>query len=88
MLEQYRKQIDQIDQQIILLLAKRLEIVQKIWEYKKQNNIQPLQPKRWKEVLKTRTQTAKQYWLDSIFIKDIWERLHKEALRIENNLNK
>ena len=59
MLETYRKQIDEIDEQIIKLLASRLEIVKKVWEWKKENNMQPLQPSRWQQVLESRKQLAK-----------------------------
>jgi len=60
MLELYRKQIDEIDVQIIDLLAKRFEVVKKVGEYKKERNIPPLQPERWQQVLQTRKNLAKE----------------------------
>jgi len=85
MLEKYRHQIDEIDTKIIDLLAKRFEIVKKIWKYKKEKNIPTLQHKRWQKVLKTRKQLAKQKWINTELIENIWNLIHKEALLIENN---
>ncbi len=83
MLDFYRKQIDEVDKQIIQLLAKRFEIVKKIWEWKKENNLSPLQPGRWKKVLESRKNLAKQYWINPDLIEKIWDLIHKEALNIE-----
>jgi len=83
MLETYRKQIDEIDEQIIKLLASRLEIVKKVWEWKKENNMQPLQPSRWQQVLESRKQLAKKFWVNEELIEKIWDLIHEEALRLE-----
>jgi chorismate mutase len=85
MLEKYRKEIDDIDYQIIELLAKRFKIVKEIWQYKKENGLAPLQPSRWNQVLKTRKEFAKKFWISEKFIEDIWNRIHDEALNIESN---
>ncbi len=82
-LETFRKQIDEIDKKLIDFLWKRLEIVKKIWEYKKENNIAILQKSRWEEVLKTRKKWAENYNLKGDFIEDIFNRIHKESLDIE-----
>ena len=83
MLETYRKQIDEIDEQIIKLLASRLEIVKKVWEWKKENSMQPLQPSRWQQVLESRKQLAKKFWISEELIEKIWNLIHEEALRLE-----
>jgi len=83
MLELYRKQIDEIDTQIIDLLAKRFEIVKKVGEYKKERNIPPLQPERWQQVLQTRKNLAKEKWLNPELIEKFWNLIHEEALKLE-----
>ena len=83
MLKKYRQEIDNIDKEIIELLAKRFEIVKKIWKYKKQNNITPLQKWRWDEVLENRKQIAKNLWINEKLIENIWNLIHKEALNLE-----
>jgi len=74
-LEFFRKQIDEVDEQIVNLLAKRMKVVEKVGKYKKENNIPPLDKKRWQEVIKTKKG----------FIKKIWEIIHEEALKIESH---
>lgn len=82
-LTKYREQIDLIDNQIIDLLSKRFLVVKQVWDFKKLNNIQPLQQNRWEEVLKTRKLKASKLNLDQNFIENIWEQIHKYALSLE-----
>lgn len=84
MLQKYREEIDKIDSELIKLFASRFEVVKQIWEYKKLNNIQPLDESRWQQVLESKKKLAKEFWLDEEFIVDIWNRIHTEALKIEN----
>lgn len=83
-INELRKQIDQVDEQIINLLWKRFEIVKEIWEIKKINNMSALQPARWQEVLETRKQIWKKFWLKEPMIETIWNEIHDYALDIEN----
>ncbi len=82
-LEKYRSQIDTIDKNILALLAKRREVVLKVWEYKKQNNLEILQKNRWEEVLRTKKELAKKFDLDTNFVETIWNEIHKYSLKIE-----
>jgi chorismate mutase / prephenate dehydratase len=50
-LEEYRKEIDLIDKEIIALFEKRMDIVIKVGEYKKENNLEILNVKREEEVI-------------------------------------
>lgn len=50
-LSDYRKDIDSIDDQIIQLLDKRFNVVKKIGDYKKINNIPVLNSSREDEIL-------------------------------------
>ncbi|MBP9779055.1 chorismate mutase [Candidatus Gracilibacteria bacterium] len=83
---EFRSQIDQIDHQIIELLAKRFEIVKQVGHYKKEHHIAPLQVNRWNEVLKNRIEIAQKYNIDPNCIVDIWNRIHESALEMEKNL--
>ncbi|MDR3150147.1 MAG: chorismate mutase [Candidatus Peribacteria bacterium] len=47
----YRKQIDEIDEQLLDLFADRFAIVSEIRELKKQTNAPVLDEKRWNEIL-------------------------------------
>ena len=50
-LEDFRKQIDQIDQKVIKLLKKRFEISQNIREFKQQNGLSVLDNAREDQIL-------------------------------------
>ncbi|MDD2917267.1 MAG: chorismate mutase [Candidatus Gracilibacteria bacterium] len=83
MLTDFRNQIDQIDDQLIELLAKRFEVVKQVGIYKKEHNLPPLQPGRWQEVLDKRTRKAGEFGLDATFVVDVWNRIHEYALELE-----
>ena len=51
-LNDYRKEIDRIDDQFIALFAKRMETAEKIAEYKKANGLRVLDARREKEKMR------------------------------------
>ncbi len=58
MMEQYRKEIDLIDAQLVALFEKRMDVVQKVGEYKKEHGLEILVSEREKAVIENRvTQT-------------------------------
>jgi len=79
----YRDQIDTIDHEMIYLLSRRFELVRQIWNIKKELWENPLQPKRWQEVLDKLFLEADDRWIDRDFIEKIWNTIHEEALKIE-----
>lgn len=85
-LENFRRIIDEIDEDILNLLAKRLEIVQQIAYYKKEHQVTAFQLSRWKDILKSRQQTAKELQLSEKFINHIFALLHEESINIQNNI--
>lgn len=50
-LEKVRKEIDIIDKELTVLFCKRLELIEKVAQYKKNNNLPIYAPNREKEVL-------------------------------------
>ena len=86
MLENYRKQIDLIDKKILELLKERFVITDKIWLYKKQNNISVLQPQRYKQLLEEKIKLWKSYWLDEEFIKKIFDTIHTYSVKSQEKL--
>ena len=83
-LNQLRQKIDKIDIELLKLFAERFEVVKKVGEWKKQNWVtNPLDPKRWKELLKKNVSEAEELWLSVDFVENVWEEIHKESLKIE-----
>ncbi|GEM_PF-927208 len=85
MLEKLRIEIDDVDEHIVELLAKRVEIVKKIGEYKKNNDIAVLDEERFKKVLKNVKDKAEKKAVSSEFICDIYKKIHSWMCEIENN---
>ncbi len=85
-LEKLRKNIDQIDFQVLELLSKRMEIVQEIGAYKKENNITILQIERWAEIFKTRMALCDKLNIDASFIEAIINAIHQESIRQQTEI--
>ena len=85
-LETLRVMIDEIDEILLNDLSKRIEIVRKVWQYKKENNIPFLQSGRWEEVLNSKIEKWKKLWLPVDLVKDVWNIIHEYALEIEKKI--
>ncbi len=82
-LENWRKQIDELDDDLLLILARRIKIVAEIGKYKKAHNIVPFDEKRWHELLESKLSKAKLLNLPKNLIKTLYEHIHKYSLEIE-----
>ncbi len=82
-LDNLRKEIDAVDNELISLLAKRMDIVEKIGKYKKENNIPPMDNNRWQSIVQSLLHKAEKLNLSKELVKDIYDQIHKHALCIE-----
>lgn len=82
-LRELREIINTVDAQIITLLAKRMDAVRLVGEYKAARNIPPLDARRWREVLDSKLKQAKALGLSEDLVKEIYETIHKHALKLE-----
>jgi len=82
-LEELRNQVDSIDFQLIELIASRMNISEKMGEYKFKNNVAVLQMERWMEILRTRTDHGIQRKIEPAFIERFMTLLHQESIRIQ-----
>ena len=85
-LTELRNQIDKIDDLVIQKLAERMQIVQKIGEYKKENGITILQVNRWDEILQKRTRYGKALKLEEDFTEKLLELIHSESIRKQTEI--
>lgn len=79
-----RKIIDEIDDEILNTLKKRLQVIEQIGAYKKEHNITIFQLERWQEILRTRGQWADKLGLPRQHIEKICQLLHEESIRVQN----
>jgi chorismate mutase len=80
-LSELRKQIDEMDDQLLEVLAKRMRISREIGTYKKEHNIQILQTARYSEILEGRINQATTFGIDGECMKKILEAIHEESVR-------
>ena len=79
-LAELRQQIDEIDDKIIEILAKRMRISKEIAQYKKEHEMPVLQAGRYDEILTQRSQQGAQLGMSEEFIKEVFEAIHGESV--------
>ena len=85
-LNELRESVDEIDEEIIELLSKRLELVKKMAVFKKDHNITILQIKRWNEVFNERVKKGTIKGISKNFLLKMLKLLHEESIRIQNEI--
>jgi chorismate mutase len=85
-LEQLRSVIDDLDEELINKFSSRMAIIQKIGEYKQENNVTILQLERWAQILKNRSFLADKVGLSDEFIKKMLELVHQESIRVQTQV--
>lgn len=80
-LSDLRKQIDELDDQLLELLAKRMRVSCEIGTFKKEHNMTVVQTGRYDEILNTRIAQAEAMSINADFIRTILEAIHEESVR-------
>ena len=78
-----REQIDHLDSRLLQLLAARFDVSRQIARVKAQGNLAVFQPKRWDALLRHRIETGQEIGLDEGFVKGIFEKIHAESVRVQ-----
>ena len=76
-----RKKIDEVDNDLIELLARRMRISRKMGEYKKEKGMTIVQPKRYTEILDKRGAQGSLLGIAPECVKNIFEHIHEESVR-------
>jgi chorismate mutase len=85
-LAELRNHIDKIDDVVFQKMAERMQIVEKIGNYKKENGITILQVNRWDEILNKRVSYAKALKLSPEFAEKLLELIHSESIRKQTEI--
>lgn len=86
-LAELRAAIDEIDEELLEELARRMRIVGQIGQLKADNNVRPFQLGRWQEVFRDRRDRAAEHGLSEAFVRRFLELLHIEALHFQDRVN-
>jgi chorismate mutase len=81
-----RSQIDQIDDELIDLLAHRMLLAQKMGRLKKDFGVTILQTERWNKILERISARATNLGLSKEFIKRYFEAVHLESINHQNKV--
>ncbi|HCN52551.1 MAG: bifunctional 3-deoxy-7-phosphoheptulonate synthase/chorismate mutase type II [Prevotella sp.] len=78
---QLRHQIDELDDQLMNLLSKRMRVCREIGQYKKEHNMTVLQPARYNEILDKRGAQGALCGMAPEFTAHVFELIHEESVR-------
>ncbi len=83
-LDELRRQIDTLDNQLLDILKERMKISEAIGKYKFENNITILQSRRYDEIMNDRNQRAVNRGLNTEFTTKIFESIHEESINCQS----
>ena len=76
-----RAEIDELDDQLWETIARRMEVSERIGEWKKAHGVQALQPQRYEEIVKQRKEWAEQKGLSKELVQNLFDAIHQESLK-------
>lgn len=76
-----RQQIDQVDNDILESLNKRMRIAREIGQYKKEHSIPVLQATRYDAIMKSRVKLATEMGMSAEFMTAVLSAIHEESIR-------
>jgi len=85
-LELLRNRIDSLDNELMEILASRMEIVREIGQYKKENNVTALQISRWSELMNKRLATGEKLNLNRTFVQILFQLIHEDSVRMQTEI--
>ena len=80
-LEELRSEIDKLDMEMIEILARRMNVVGEIGQYKKANKITILQLKRWNQLFQERFEAGIKLGLSREFLMQLLRSVHEESIQ-------
>lgn len=80
-LDRLRQKIDNIDRELLEVLAARMAVVEKLGEYKRDNSVAVLQLDRWKQVHNSRAEQGKKLNLYPEMVEELFKLIHMESIR-------
>ena len=85
-LEKLRQQINQLDDELMQMLSRRMKIAEQIGRYKKENNITILQTNRWNEIIERATTAGEKIGLSKEFVTRYFDAVHMESINHQKRI--
>ena len=80
-LEYLRQLMDTVDTEIVDLVARRMELSERMGMIKKDCNMTVYNPERWRDIVEARSAQAKKLHLSADFILSLYEKIHHESIK-------
>ncbi len=81
-----RERIDQVDDELLTLLNRRMKIADEVGEYKKENNLTILQTARWNDILERALTKGNELTLSKEFLVKYFDAVHMESINHQNKV--
>ncbi len=75
-----RRQIDEVDSELIGMIGRRMKLADSIGEWKAERNVAVLQSDRWEEILRDATTKGNALGLSADFMKAYLRAIHQESI--------
>lgn len=85
-IRELRANISILDNQVVELFAKRMDLVEQIGHYKKRNNIAIFQPNQWEEALAKFLSLSEDAELSREFAAEVFKLIHQESIDIQSKI--
>lgn len=85
-IENYRSELDDLDEELINLISRRMQLVREIGAVKKQKNIAVLQPERFRAMREALNRRGSKNELSPEFIALFLEALHQESINQQERI--
>lgn len=76
-----RQEMDELDDHLWEILAKRMMVSQKIGDFKQQHQMEVVQPSRYQDILLRRKAWAKKHSISEDAVQQIFDAIHQESVR-------
>lgn len=87
-IDELRARIDQIDDDLLEIIGRRMKVSEEIGRYKKQNNITILQTGRWEKILEKVFRKGEEHGLDNEFIEKVFKAIHQASIDVQTRVMK
>ncbi len=86
-LSDLRREIDEVDNSLLELLAKRMKLSHSVGIYKKEHDMPILQAARYDEIMEKRGAQADALGLDREFVQEVLQTIHEASVELQIKLN-
>lgn len=79
----YRQQIDVLDEEIIMALGKRFEVVRNVGRFKANTGVSVMQPDRIEQIMSRCTVLGNRYGVRPEFLYEMYDLIIRESCHLE-----